>query len=1253
MAEVELYIYNGTEKGPAITLTKSGEYEKTQSSVKKSSSKKDDVTTQTETTTTVSHKVSLTLTKLSYKKIVYNPCKVHASLQVGTVQTKTTVVTKTITIDKDRKESAPDTNTVDSGWSAVTLPGNTIADYIKGAKVYLKINGHTVAENYLVFKVLTRFKTVSNSTSLFLELTIFSADKLMDLDKYSRAYTSKKLYSDILTTESEQFKMPDAASTKLSSLIENHMQLMKYKMVQHEIDSDNEKCSWTERDELLIPYIVQYNETFYQFLARSANRFGEFLYFEDGKLNLGMQVSKLFSTDWADAESGIQSLYYESNLSEGIAVKDRAYNYMEHTPENEDAYGESADHRFNFDPVSNDEWTNQRLKAHKFLPYGEVIGEEMKAFIVESVFKVLEGSAVNEIIIDFVKELTMKVYGAINNNMDYNRAMDKAHFRPIKNNKELTSDSSFTQFATYNGSDNLMNNLSTLFNQAGISNFTELFYSLVRSKEKEVGEKNVWLDFGSTYQPINLGDALVVDGQKHVAILVEGSYESNKEHLLVSAIPVYDLKTTGVPKRPDTTVDSWVSYVPFPPALPDVMIRDARPQVAFVADTLDPQNLGRIRVRYPWQDEDGDASPWIRVTLPLATEGGAVNFTPCVGDEVMVGYEHGNIDRPYGMGYLAAPFVNERFKNALPLDQYGGVHGLKMKTGHHLLFTDGFALAPMLFNTLGPLSCIKSLWPVGLTGPWPFGNEKTADFGGGFELSDRYGFYKISGSTDERSVTIESPAGTVEVNAFQGITISAPNGNIDIKGKNVSIEASNQLSLTSGKNLSDLFYYKKEWEQAQNDRAKAKVIGVDFLSGAKETVLSGLKESFLDFSFLRCVVEVLLRPVDGTLQIKSYSFVRIEAGDGVTEMPKDNFRKDNAWYGKNDTELDQLPKVYLTAQMVKFNVEALVDEIRPLYEKVCEATASFNAISGDNGINKNGVAITYEQIVKHGDQAFDEDAELFKWEDAGLKNEPLIAQEAKKQNDFQKENGDPDEEAFQLWQNNRDKINSRIEVYNAEQKKKRDTIIEVANKLRNAAHVLSVAANKWNGLIENNVKLNSGVHGTQVDKAKISEMIKKLSDKEFKGIKKLTEMADATYNKEITMPGNGAWKAMKKCAARYVTYEYINDNNIVNNDYKIVLFPDFSDNGIWKDFVKSIEPDSEKPDGTFKGIMYSFGKKIHLKEIWENTKKWKSDYKGKILFSEDSDTTYQFDGDNEMKHYSNREFHAQNIQSIRNLLKKM
>jgi hypothetical protein len=123
----------------------------------------------------------------------------------------------------------------------------------------------------------------------------------------------------------------------------------------------------------------------------------------------------------------------------------------------------------------------------------------------------------------------------------------------------------------------------------------------------------------------------------------------------------------------------------------------------------------------------------------------------------------------------------------------------------------------------------------------------------------------------------------VNLSAFQGISIEAPNGDIEIKGKNVSIEASNRLSLSSGENIG-----KKLWYNGKKDA---------FVKSNVEGLLSTLKgatwDQVTDMSFLRCVVEWFLVPVNGTLKIKSETFVTIEAGEGTTEVPANSLR-----YGK-------------------------------------------------------------------------------------------------------------------------------------------------------------------------------------------------------------------------------------------------------------------------------------------------------------------------------------------------------------------
>ena len=55
----------------------------------------------------------------------------------------------------------------------------------------------------------------------------------------------------------------------------------------------------------------------------------------------------------------------------------------------------------------------------------------------------------------------------------------------------------------------------------------------------------------------------------------------------------------------------------------------------------------------------------------------------------------------------------------------------------------------------------------------------------------------------KRSIEIKSPFGTVEIDAFSGITISAPNGDVTIRGKNINLEAGNKVNIRSGMNIDD------------------------------------------------------------------------------------------------------------------------------------------------------------------------------------------------------------------------------------------------------------------------------------------------------------------------------------------------------------------------------------------------------------------------------------------------------------------
>ena len=126
----------------------------------------------------------------------------------------------------------------------------------------------------------------------------------------------------------------------------------------------------------------------------------------------------------------------------------------------------------------------------------------------------------------------------------------------------------------------------------------------------------------------SLGEYLIVDIEHSVG---EGNYYANK----FRAVP------SGVRSLP----------------LPNVELAVAETQMARVTGNADPEGKGRVQVRMNWQVGNMHTD-WIRVMTPdggggenVETNRGFV-FIPEVGDHVLVGFRHGDPNRPYVMGSL-------------------------------------------------------------------------------------------------------------------------------------------------------------------------------------------------------------------------------------------------------------------------------------------------------------------------------------------------------------------------------------------------------------------------------------------------------------------------------------------------------------------------------------------------------------------------------------------------------------------------
>ncbi|MEU4689790.1 phage baseplate assembly protein V [Actinoplanes sp. NPDC023714] len=104
---------------------------------------------------------------------------------------------------------------------------------------------------------------------------------------------------------------------------------------------------------------------------------------------------------------------------------------------------------------------------------------------------------------------------------------------------------------------------------------------------------------------------------------------------------------------------------------------------AIVAEVEDPEKECRVRVRLPWFD-DGELSDWCRCVHVLAGNGYGATWTPEVGDEVLVGFVHGDMRVPVVFGGL----YNGADKPRSPRTAGRNRKTLRTKAGHEVALDD-------------------------------------------------------------------------------------------------------------------------------------------------------------------------------------------------------------------------------------------------------------------------------------------------------------------------------------------------------------------------------------------------------------------------------------------------------------------------------------------------------------------------------------------------------------------------------------
>jgi uncharacterized protein involved in type VI secretion and phage assembly len=172
------------------------------------------------------------------------------------------------------------------------------------------------------------------------------------------------------------------------------------------------------------------------------------------------------------------------------------------------------------------------------------------------------------------------------------------------------------------------------------------------------------------------------------------------------------------------------------------------PVVGVVTNNQDPDNLGRVKVRFPWLSES-EESYWARLAVPMGGKERGTYFLPEVDDEVLVAFEHGDPRFPYVLGALwngedVPPASNSDGKNNLRL--------IKSRSGHLIQLND------------------------------EDGKET-------IEIIDKSG---------KNSIVIDTSNNTVTITTDKDIALSAAQGTIKLEAQNIELKSSADTKIEAG-----------------------------------------------------------------------------------------------------------------------------------------------------------------------------------------------------------------------------------------------------------------------------------------------------------------------------------------------------------------------------------------------------------------------------------------------------------------------
>lgn len=806
-------------------------------------------------------------------------------------------------------------------------------------KVSLECDGKKVCDDYYIHEFIPR----KYADQMYVTLKIFSPDKMMTLEKYCRTWTAKRLGAEILGGQKGYFGINrPTPKTDGTGQIDDITPL--------KCDTSNMKHIMKGGNEHIFPYLVQYNETFYDFLARTTNRWGEFLYYEDGMLQIGFNDKKVQEVNNYDVMTYCgwnSSQPAQSNA--GVCVDESPYdNNTLKSVVKQDGY---------------DVVKNTILQA--FSPDdGADVYWMKKAGQLLTNNKSITNFVFNTMVDDFLAAGATTVQVSSRNSKNYDEYFkeQKTTHGDLPKHDDATKDKKEKKDQKDKGVHYSSSDGKETYNEFSEATpiLDEKVYKDILKGELKAAENVVSIEFDTVWPDLKLGQLIKIDDEQFIVVEVVGYQPETAKK---SSQSYYEKGYNSKVVKYRVTAIAQVMTGFYPPVLPTGHVRKSGPQIAVVVDVDDPLRSNRVRVEYPWQlqsfidthdeeiqkqiddekDDDekkelkekligkyeklsadnlkeydvSEATPWLLYASPSGPKKAGVHARHYLAEKVMVDFSNGNVERPFVVGAVSQD---------VPVPLKTGSAVLRAPNGEQVKVHEGAGkgAAAFIANLSSGMKLINSFYPFSFTPD----NEVSRCFEGGVEIGDKYGIWTIKGSTDGRNVSIASPWGDVNISAFTGITLSAPNGNIKIEGKNIEISAGNNLKLTSGTNIKNKFASLYDGSKKHNVLSWATDV-----SSAVAKKVATMVASMVDLSLLRSVVEVFWKPQEGTLSVSSNRFLKLEAGGSKAGFPDTLYKNPEK---KHEEDYERNKKVTLhygeaMAELVK-KVGSVVDKVMLEYK---------------------------------------------------------------------------------------------------------------------------------------------------------------------------------------------------------------------------------------------------------------------------------------------------------------------------------